>query len=316
MMALGSYAASPSSVSSPVQANQFPGININVSPNTSYNLSYMYLIVKSDSGLMSSSFDQNNWSISDRNNNSVTYTANLTLAVGGQASPITSFITQSTDALSQQKSTLNNTYKARVDIKIGKLSNDGGTLAVDNSSSMINYVGNSTISILISIHFSEKIPGTGIVYLIQALKGNSAVNTVKYNGFNGDFNYSGTEEVSGLVVNTHPNSPTFIHDALYWWDNNYTEDGVQRTLNSTTFSSQNADYVVFEYPFSNGVSSIVQDPYISVPGVNIFHNPITQEQISSAINYLIVHSEFLGAGISGGIILLGLSYGMYRKRKF
>lgn len=316
MMAIGSFAASPSATSSPVQTYQFPGINVVVSSNTSYNLSYMYLIVKSENGLMSSSFDKDHWSITDHNNNSVTYTANLSLTSGAEFNSISSLVVKDSQSSSQQNSQ-NSTYSAKVIIKVSKMKSGQGTLILNNGSSTINSLGNSTISILISIYFNKEIPGNGNVYLIQSLQGvEKRLNSLSYGNFSGDFNYSSNEEVNGLLINTHPNSSSLSHDALYWWNDSYTQNGTPMTMQSTTFSDGNTEYVVFEYPFTDGVSSIVQDPYISVPGVNIFQNPITEKQITAAMDYLLVHSEYLGAGLGGGLLLLGFSYGVYRRRKF
>ncbi len=111
-------------------------------------------------------------------------------------------------------------------------------------------------------------------------------------------------------------------NAYYWWGNNYIMNGEQKAFSSSeskVIPFRLFTAVVFTYQFnvSNSTKSfdIVQDPFFSVPTFNILNHTVIYKAINNIREFLYEHIEFLGAGLGTGFVLLGASYGYYRRKR-
>ena len=73
--------------------------------------------------------------------------------------------------------------------------------------------------------------------------------------------------------------------------------------------------LAFRYNFTGGLKSLFQDPYFSVPAFNVFNGRFLDNGIRTATDFLIEHAELFTAGIATGMVLVGIHYGMHRRRQ-
>lgn len=295
-----------------IVASTHPSLSINMPDGTYINLSMVQLVLKSSQGIYLSEFNTNNWSIDKISNRSISYNANLTL-VQGKAPSIMQFLSAYDG---NQPSQSPNSYNAKVSVLVGpsakSLSIHNFSIGTTPTSSEYNISKNSTVEIYITITFMEPISGSGEVFFIQSMSTKN-VQDFSYEDFNGTGALGTNHGDSGVAVNSNVTQSGLSY--LYWWSNSYEENGTNKSLSTSVFNYEGADYVVFGYNYTNGLSKIVQDPFITVPGTNIFKNPIIEQKITNITNFLIQHIEFFSGGLVVGIGLLGYSYSVYRKKR-
>lgn len=285
----------------------YPQLYINASTNASFNVSYAGMILFNQNGFYYSYFPSEKWSVHRVSNNSVYYTANIVFH-NANSNYLNGF--------EHQFNISNGLIQGGQD---GFESEQGHQLASSvtiwmNKTTVPNPVQSNTTNLTsFEITFlmnSNSITGSGDLFLIQQL-GARLSNVYEQ--------YHHLAQVSNnltYINDTGVGVTSTNYDAYYWWDSNYTLNGNNMTINASRSIDGNVDTLIFQYKFTNGISHLSQDPYFSVPQVNLFSTPILQKDIQSAANFIILHAELLAAGFGSGIALLGISYGTYRKRKF
>ncbi len=284
----------------------YPQVYINASANTSFNLSYEGMLLFTQSGFYYAYFPAEQWSVHRVSNNSLYYASHLVF----------------------HKSDVEYLYglEKKFNISPALVQNgqgDGG-FSLDNriTSDIViwmnkTYVanpvpGNNTSLSSFQLTFtmsSTSINGSGDLLLIQQLGAKLG------NGFE---QYHHLRQISNNLTKLNATAigvTSTNYDAYYWWNGTFSINGNTGTLNASKSTDGAVDTLIFQYHFTNGIHSLSQDPYFSVPQIDLFQSPILQNDIQNAASFLIVHSELLGAGFASGIALLGLSYGSYRKRR-
>jgi hypothetical protein len=148
---------------------------------------------------------------------------------------------------------------------------------------------------------SSSIHGGGIIGLFQIL------------GSNGKFGYfnHGNEQMvkngseTGLVLSSGKDY------ASYWWTNNYTVNGQNKTLSVLHTYAGPFSLLVFRYNFTNGITNLTQDPYLASPEFNFLNSPISAKVIRESELFLEAHIKILLEGAGTGALLLGVAYGSY-----
>lgn len=286
----------------------FPQVYVNVSTNASFNVSYVGLIMVSTSGVFYSYFPADFWVVTRESNISVSYKSSIVMShldnqniedVRSQYN--VTELNQSTDHITEQPEIEN--IPANVTVSMTK----------EYVKSPVNSTGNITNLTGFKISFSltsSHIKGPGILYLIQALGAKIQNGYERYHVLAEVAQHNSV--VNGSAIGVAGSG----YNAYYWWSPNYTLNG--HTANLTTLSSTigNMEILIFKFPFKYGITSLVQDPYFSIPQVNLFSNPILQKDIQTAATFVILHIELFAAGLITGSILVGFSYVSYRRRRF
>lgn len=284
----------------------YPQVYVNVSSNASFNVSYVGILLKTTYGVFYSYFPADNWVVKRESNLSVSYTSIIELShldnqhiseVENQYN--VSMKDNGTDHVTEQPEVED--IQATVEVKMTK----------EYMSSPVNTTGNSTnltgFKISFSLH-STQITGPGVLMLIQALGAKINNGYQKYHVLQEIAQHHSS--VNGTAISASG------YDAYYWWNPNYTLNGHTRNLTTISSSIGNSEVLVFMFPFRNGITSLVQDPYFSIPQVNLFNNPILQKDIQTAANFIVLHIELFAAGIITGTALVGFSYASYRRKRF
>ncbi|HLH86099.1 MAG TPA: hypothetical protein VKU79_04470, partial [Thermoplasmataceae archaeon] len=95
---------------------------------------------------------------------------------------------------------------------------------------------------------------------------------------------------------------------------NYTLNGVNQSLAYVVRDVGYQKMILFRYNFTNGVSSIVQDPYLASPQFDFLHSPLNLKEVRTLEIYFIDHVKIAVAGGIAGAALVGIAYGSYRSR--
>ena len=82
-----------------------------------------------------------------------------------------------------------------------------------------------------------------------------------------------------------------------------------------TYTSGGLTLLAFRYNFTDGLKSLFQDPYFSVPAFNVFNSKFLDNGIRTATDFLIEHAELFTAGIVTGMVFIGIPYGLHRRRQ-
>lgn len=295
---------------SEVHAMSYPSVTLNVTSSAFYNLTFLGILLKTPTSAYTSLFNENHWSFSKVNNTSYFYRSSIKLTNGpptldsaipyedhnGQAKPLAAEVNISLNALPYS---LTNVSIANVSTPQGNFS----------------FPDYSVMEITISIVFQQAIQGPGTLYLLQLIKSsNESKSAVNY--YLGNLRHNMTNNMHGEHEGLYiPDAKNKI-SAFYWWNNTFQLNGADKNLTSSVALKDGGIYIAFKFPFNGTLKSIYQDPYIGIPGNPLFKNPIIKQDIGKLVNYFIVHVEFLGTGLAAGVGILGISYSVYRKRRF
>ncbi|MCL5782578.1 MAG: hypothetical protein M1476_01545 [Candidatus Thermoplasmatota archaeon] len=316
--------------SSDLYFNSFPQIYINASGNTSFNVSFLALMLVANTGIYMSYFPSESWDIKKVSQNELVYQSNISLKP--LASEDYSYLMNQFNV--SNLSNINNTYiqkyadghesesvnkiSAIVQIIIQKTN-------FTNPSSAGNHTPISGFDITFRFTPSSPIPGpgsfspvmlpgpasdSGNLFLFQVLGARIQNDMEGFQSLMKPSKVLSTDHASGVEVNKSGFS------SYYWWNSTYLLNNKTAALNYSETNMGKYHIVVFRYNVTSSLKSIVQDPYFSVPQVDLFKNPILQKDINNAAQFVFLHIELFSAGIGTGAIFLGISYGMYRKRRF
>ncbi|MDS0257548.1 hypothetical protein ApAK_07705 [Thermoplasmatales archaeon AK] len=152
---------------------------------------------------------------------------------------------------------------------------------------------------------SSSINGKGTIGLIQFLA--ARINNLHPNF--SEFNESEREKERHAILLAESRLT-----ASYWWSDNYTLNGVNQSLAYVVRDVGYQKMILFRYNFTNGVSSIVQDPYLASPQFDFLHSPLNLKEVRTLEIYFIDHVKIAVAGGIAGAALVGIAYGSYRSR--
>ncbi|MCL4421355.1 MAG: hypothetical protein M1477_06670 [Candidatus Thermoplasmatota archaeon] len=277
-----------------------PEVYINTTDNQSFNVSYSYIFVTDNNGTYFFPFSSAKWDfkkISDYRNE-YSATIHSSMNTFGMINITNQNVSGQMPYLAYEKT-------ANVSIITNRTSE-----VLPNSTKTV-----SALEITIKIS-SSSFQSPGEISLYQFLGVRSIFNS------NLSFNHYKFENFSQNKSHYLNITGEKNVNAYYWWGNNYTMNGEQKVFSSNenkVTPSRLFTAVVFTYQFSvsNSTKSfdIVQDPFFSVPTFNILNHTVIYKAINSIREFLYEHIEFLGAGLATGFVLLGASYGYYRKKR-
>ncbi len=262
-------------------------------------------------------FSNESWGLVTGNGSrEFSYGANVTFkqASPGEAEQLSNQLVQNLSFLNGQnmiRANLPEEFHARVVANISKTAVSSHQMAIYSGSQNFTYgnLSNSTMGISFNVIFTQPIPYSGSLVLVQKL----AVKTstpLSSEDFRARIDKERLES-RGLSVGTGTLSNAI---AYYWWQGNYYVDGVQKNLTSTTKMEDNSLFLTYSYIFGNGTSTFYQDPYLTIPGLNLSEVSITGPA-SQIVHFILLHSELIVSGLIIGILLIAVPYASYRRRK-
>ncbi len=287
----------------------FPQVYVNVSNNASFNVSYIGIILVTTSGAFYSYFPSQNWVIKRNSNISVSYKSQVIfqhldsehIALLENRFNVTNLNGQNENHApgeAEVESIAANVTVSMVKVHVNSPVNSNATTS--------NLTG-FKISFAIT---SSQITGPGQMFLIQSLGARI------HNGYEPYHSLMAIsqdlQKVNGSAIGISTNN----YDAYYWWAPTYTINGHSANLSASSSQIGNSEVLVFKFQFKNGITSLTQDPYFSIPQINLFSNPILQKDIVNAASFVVLHIELFSAGIITGSILVGISYASYRRKQF
>lgn len=289
---------------------QFPQVYVNITNNASFNVSYLGLVLVSGAGIYFSNFPAEHWVAKRSSNISVDYVAKIT------------FERLDTEHIGLIEKRFNLTNLQNNNLNHAEDQTEVESIQANASVSMVkkhitnapsgNFTSTNLTGFKISFSLtSSQITGPGYLFLIQAL--GARIN-------NGYERYHSLAQISHNLTTLNSTAigvTSTNYDAYFWWDPTYTVNGHTENLSASSGQIGNTDILVFKFQFGKaGLHSLVQDPYFSIPQVNLFNNPILQKDIQNAAYFVILHIELFAAGLATGAALIGLSYASYRRKRF
>lgn len=297
---------------SEVHALAYPSVTLNVTSSAFYNLTFMGLLVKTPNSMYVTNFNENRWSFTEINNTSYAYSSNVKLKNGIMMGDSMAPYDQNGG------NSPPNEVSANVKISLNALGYALNNVSISNRSlayGNFSFPDYSVMEITISIVFQQPIQGPGSVYLLQLIKSsNESKSAVNY--YFGNLTQNMTDRMHGNHEGLYIPTAKSQISAFYWWNNTFELNKVAKNLTSLVALRDGGIYIEFHFPFNGTLKSIYQDPFLGIPGNPLFKNPIIKQDIGAVVNYLLVHAEFLGTGLAAGIGVLGISYSVYRKRRF
>ncbi len=297
-----SYAQAPQHPSGNIMPFSYPTVEITVNKTTSFNLSLETILLVRDIDnhhfAYSAILRMGRWNARSSNDN-ISYSSTLFLRPYNpqlMISPGSPF-----------PKSLQQPLTVHVEVNITK-SGSAPYVSVGNNSI------NSTLEITYYLKFNNKIPGSGYVVIAQGIAENSRFNPFTLKPQNNGYSIRGHDFGRGLVFSNNTTNNTF---AEFWWKNTYELNGITQNVSTNyTISNNRESLILFRYNYTNGISTLFQDPYFTLYGLNIFSYPIIKQDLDRAYNFIIIHIEELIAGVGIGTGLIGMTYASYRKKKF
>lgn len=287
----------------------FPQVYVNVSNSASFNVSYVGLVLITTSGVYYSFFPADRWTIHRTSNLSVTYQSQITFSHLDVEH--INLLVKRYNITNLPPSAINHenggedlpSIQANVSVTMSKVHVQSPLKVANNSTNVTGFKLSFSIS-------SSHISGPGDLYLIQTL--GAKINNI-YQDYNPIAEISETlGKQNGSAIGFNSSS----YSAYYWWGPTYTINGHTANLTYTSSQVGSSEVIDFQFQFNNGITSLTQDPYFSIPKIDLFNNPILQKDIQTAANYVILHIELFSAGLISGLALIGLTYASYRRKRF
>lgn len=287
----------------------FPQVYVNISNNASFNVSYIGIILVSTSGVFYSYFPSQNWMVKRDSNISVSYRSQVTFQhLDREHISLLENRTNVTDLNNKADNHARGegeveSIAANVTVSMMKVHVKSPVNISSSSSNLTGFKLSFSLT-------SSQIKGAGQLFLIQSLGARI------HNGFQAYHSIAALsnnlQKVNGSAIGLSSSN----YDAYYWWGPTYTINGHTENLSASSSQVGNSEVLVFKFQFMNGVTSLSQDPYFSIPQINLFSNPILQKDIQNAASFIVLHIELFSAGLITGSILVGISYASYRRKRF
>lgn len=152
------------------------------------------------------------------------------------------------------------------------------------------------------------------VVLLQSLNATINGSQARFVGFNGHSGNAARNQFNGIALSR---SDMLDHaSGLLWWPPNYTTNGTVCPLQYSFLKTENALYLAFQYHGMSSGTAIVQDPYLSVVNVTINGLKIINQKIQQAYKLIVDNLELVSTGSIIGVLLVGVAYTSYRRKRF
>ena len=291
-----------------MKIDRWPGVEINLT-NSSFNLTFAAMILHQGRFNYVARFPAQQWAVSRLNSTTVEYGAELNFRPFFQ--PMWNFPQTATNHADQMNDTMMDDFgfhgvpssdiTAHSNITLQKVS----TIITEANGTAYNSTG---LKIIIGMR-SGDISGSGYVMLVQFLGARSGERQDFYHPFSGFGRNMMFKNPEGVEAEEHNIS------AYYIWNNSYQVNAVEHQMQNYTYTSGRLTLLEFRYNFTDGLKSLFQDPYFSVPAFNVFNSRFLDNGIRTAADFLIEHAELFSAGIATGMVLVGIPYGLHRRRQ-
>jgi len=303
-----SMASPAGSQQSYLKIDRWPGVEINMT-NSSFNLTFSAMILHEGRFNYVARFPAQQWAVKKVNSTTIEYSADLDFrpffvpmwnipqtatnnSVPMNGSMVDDFVFHGAPSAE---------ITAHSNITLQKFS----TIITEANGTSYNSTG---LRILIGMT-STDISGSGYVMLIQFLGARAGERQDFYHPFNGFTRNMMFRNPEGVEAQEHNIS------AYYIWNNSYEVNGQEHQMENYTYTSGGLTLLEFRYNFTDGLRSLFQDPYFSVPAFNVFNSRFLDNGIKTATDFLIEHAEIFSAGIATGMVLVGIPYGLHRRRQ-
>lgn len=340
------YADISAATVKPITTGSSPGINVSLSNGDSYEMTYSYLLLiatfhsqSSDNEnsamvVFGADLQQQNWTIAKTGQSgslAYVYESNITLTPTTK-SPL-GYGNQSFMSPSSVPTSLANKLFPRVEMKvvitqssktdsIAVVNQTGGygnttyknlsisTLTIDNYINVTYFpTGSMELPMLNYGHFEQEYR----IELLQGISAHVSGQVPMFQRFNGTANPMSSRviPVSGFALTRSgtPGNP----QGIFWWPSNYTTDDEVQVVQPYFLKTFTGIDLGFQY-HGNSTSSIVQDPYFSILNANLNGKMINQK-LEQAYQEIVDNLALFGSGILFGVVLIGMSYSVYRRRR-
>lgn len=297
-----------------------PQVSINLSSTLNVNVSYTSLFISTPDGVLGANLGSENWTLAN-NSGAYAYDSSFVLT------PVAD-----SDLADQYRNIMNigdevnlggqNLTSLPVNAVIGIARYNGSISSLNlvsqslSPNTTLTDINTSTLklSFALSFNVSSQMARNGsiTIVLVQSAGGSedsTALNYDQVDAFEGSSNVG-----NGLAMSN--GSKGNVTNAVYWWSNNFTYNGINGKDNVSIVSSDSGLLIafVFNTPVKQGAFGLSQDPYISVKGANFIGSKVLIYS-QPVVNFLFQHMEFFAGGIiAGGIVFLAM-YGKYRKNR-
>jgi hypothetical protein len=296
-----------------------PQVTINVSNVVSVNVTYSDVFIATSSGVFGAQLGDLQWKILN-GSQGYSYVSNFTLygINGTDLSDLYLTVMNLGDNANLGGGKLEPiSAQAYVNVSRydGQISNLNLTSGLTQKSFDFSGINNSTVklSLSITVDLTAGNAGNETFVIVQRAAGAEDSKQFYYNEVNA---YSGSSMYGGGL--TMGNNSTDINStrALYWWNYNYTHNGVAGTDTISIIPREEGVLLAFVLNFQAhaGSLTVTQDPYVSVLGADLSNSRLLLYG-TSVINYVADHAVFLGIGMLAGAAAVGMMYRGYRKKK-
>lgn len=309
-----------------ITTGSYPEISVNTSRGNDISVSYSYLLLTlhidqmgfSSAGAISvfgANLENVNWQI--KQVPSVTY-------FNSSFSLTTTFI-HPLGNLSGTYDNLTSFYpQVTMSVQMGFAKNIANVYAQNtnnsNDSAKFTNLSQSTFYITnyITVNFPTTIStifGTQPSYNLQLLQQiNSSINgsAPVFNGIQGQF---GADTPFMGFAFMHGNTLR-KSQSLFWWPENYTVNNATKEVKAYVLKRFSGVYLGFQYSANQKSSVIFQDPYFSILNETIAGLRIVNQKLHQIYQTLLDNAEYLSTGSVAGLLLVGVAYVSYRRKKF
>ena len=284
-----------------------PFINVTLPHSVSYNLTYLGLVYVP--GTLSSPsvnyFSNDNWNNTFSNNGIMSYHSTFQIRQTGMG------------MMDDHSSQGGNSLSVSIFINITPVHSSHTVNSPPGSLNVSDFANYTYYRITTWIDATSAVTqsGGGRLVLVISFGGREDGSQMNGSDFKGEGMMGENEQsqhFNGYLLNNS------TYPALFWWNNNYTLNGNNKSFGSpygSTFQDMfESGQLYFGFNLSGSSSVIFQDPYFATDGIGITGLP-TSTITLAAINFLLEHTELLAGGAAIGSMLIAIPYFTYRKRK-
>ena len=264
-----------------------------------------------------SNFSNESWGFASGNGSrTYTYSANITFRQAGPgiAEALSNQLVENLSFFNEEntmRAHLPMQFNAKVYVNISKTAVSSQQMSISGATGNYTYhnLSSSTVGISFNVIFNQPVGYNGSLILIQKL-GIGAPGSVTSEDFKAKLERESAENRGFSVGNGGLEKAM----AYYWWKGTYSVNGVSQNLSFATKMEDSAVYLAYFYNFSTGNSVFYQDPYLTIPGLNLSDVNIVGPA-NQIIQFIVLHSELIVSGLVIGILLIAVPYAEYRKRR-
>ena len=302
-----------------IYLSQSPQVTINVSNMVSVNVSYADVFIATSSGVFGAQLGELQWNILN-DSQGYSYVSNFSLSGinGTDLSDLYLTVMNLGDNANLGSGNLEPiAAQAYVNVSRyeGQISNLSLTSGLPQKGFDFSGINNSTVklSLSITVNLTAGNAGSDTLVIVQKAAGSEGSKQFYYNEVNA---YSGNSMYGGGLAMGNNSTDINSTRALYWWNYNYTHNGVAGTDTVSIIPREEGVLLAFVFSFQThaGSLTVTQDPYVSVLGADLSKSRLLLYG-TSVINYIAEHAVFLGIGMLAGTAAVGMMYRGYRKRK-